>query len=160
MAFARPTPSPDCLGSSELGAINGLVLWDGDVLLGEPFFDPILAAEPAVFDVFAPWAHLANEPGMRVSFAVSEDSMNGRADGPWLEARSPDGEFWRLAEEVGALEDGYLGLEEMQAMLVEALRERGHSVFYEVMPGSIHYSPGADGWETFVAAFRFAAFAD
>jgi hypothetical protein len=39
----------------------------------------------------------------------------------------------RLAEEVGALEDGYLAVDEMQAMFARALRERGHDVFYEVL---------------------------
>lgn len=160
VAFARPAPSPACLAGPELGAITGLVLWDGALLLTDPFFDPILLEEPAVFDLYTPWAHLANQPDMRVSFAVSEDPMFGRDDGPWLEDRSPDGELRRLAEEVGALEDSYLGLDEEQAMFAEALRERGHSVFYEVMPGSNHDIVGDDGWETFVDAFKSAALVD
>ncbi len=92
------------------------------------------------------------------SVACSRVALRG--DGGWLDARSPDGEFRRLADTVGALEDGYLGLDEMQAMFAQALRERGHSVFYEVMPGSNHYSVGDDGWETFVAAFQSAALVD
>jgi len=160
VAFAQPAPSPDCLAGQALDIITGLVIWDGEVLLGGPFFDRPLAEEPALWDAYSAWPHLASRPDMRVAFAVSEDPMNGRADGPWLDDRSPDGEFRRLAEEIGALDDGYFGLDEMQAMFAQALRERGHSVFYEVMPGSNHFSVGDDGWEIFVDAFKSAAAVD
>jgi len=131
VSFARPAPTAGCLGGAKLGAIDALVAWEGDWVLAPPFWDSILAGEPGVFEALTPWKHLADQPDLPVYFVVSEKPGLGRADGPWLEVRDPDGAFRRTFEAIGALEDGYLGLDEMQAMFARALEERGNPVTYQ-----------------------------
>ena len=88
---------------------------------------------------------------------VSANPGLGREDDAWLEVRDPSGAFRRLFEAIGALDDGYMGVDELQAMFARALEDQGNPVIYEVMPDSTHESISPEGWKVFLAAFREAA---
>jgi hypothetical protein len=157
VAFARPAPTEGCRGGTKLGAIDALIAWEGDWVLAPPFWDSVLADEPAVLDALTPWKHLADRRDLPVYFTVSDKPGLGREDGAWLEVRDPSGTFRRLFEAIGALDDGYMGVDELQAMFARALEAQGNPVTYEVMPDSTHESISPEGWKVFVAAFRKAA---
>jgi len=157
VAFAQPAPTGGCRGGTKLGAIDALIAWEGDWVLAPPFWDSILADEPGVFDALTPWKHLADGRDLPVYFTVSDKPGLGREDGAWLEVRDSSGAFRRLFEAIGALDDGYMGVDELQAMFARALEDQGNPVIYEVMPGSTHESISPEGWKVFLAAFREAA---
>lgn len=155
-AFARPAPTASCLAGTEPSEINAFVVWEGDWVLGPSFWDGVLAEEPAFFDAITPWEVLDNQPEMPVHFVVSDKPGYGRADGPWLDTRG-DGQFRSRFAAVGALDDGYLGLGEFQAMFAHELESRGNPVEYAVMPNSSHDSLSDEGMQVFVDAFKAAA---
>lgn len=157
VAFGRPAPTGGCRGGTKLGAIDALIAWEGDWILAPPFWDSVLADEPGVLDALTPWKHLADRRDLPVHFVVSANPGLGRADGPWLEDRDPSGAFRRLFEAIGALDDGYMGVDELQAMFARALEEQGNPVTYGVMPDSTHESISPEGWKVFLDAFRKAA---
>ena len=111
----------------------------------------------ATASVFAVLLAAGRAGDLPVHFVVSDNPGLGRGDGAWLEVRDPTGAFRRTFEAIGALDDGYMGLDELQAMFARALEEQGNPVAYEVMPNSTHESISPEGWPVFLDAFKRAA---
>ena len=155
-AFLEPAPTDGCLVDTDPGTFDALVVWEGDWVLWPPFWDAILAEEPGWFDLITPWTRLAEHRDLPVHFVVSENPGYGRQDGAWLDTRG-DGQMRSRLTAVGALEDGYMGFDELEEMFAKVLEDQGYSVTYDVMPNSTHSSLGAEGWPVFLEAFKKAA---
>jgi len=164
VAFKTPEPSAGCLADARKDA-DALIIWEGDWLMaGTPsFWDPIQAADPAMFDAITPWAHIASRPELQVIILESENNGLGRdardALGPdgWLTVRDPSGVFTAAFQAMGAFDDGNLSLHEWQTVLADRLQEAGNLVSYDIMPGSTHESLSSAGWAKFLDAFKRAA---
>lgn len=164
VTFKNPEPSAGCFADTRATA-NVLIAWEGDWLMaGTPsFWDPIQAADPAMFDAITPWAHITSRPELKVIVLESENNGLGRnaedALGPdgWLTVRDPTGAFTAAFLAMGAFDDDYLSLHEWQTLLANRLEESGNLVSYDVMPGSRHDSLSDAGWVVFLDAFRRAA---
>jgi hypothetical protein len=155
-AFLQPAPTDGCLVDTDPGTFDALVVYEGDWVLWPPPWDAILVEEPGFFDLITPWTRLADHRDLPVHFVVSDNPGFGREDGAWLDTRG-DRQMRSRLEAVGALEDGYMRLDELQEMFAEVLRDQGYSVTYDLMPDSNHMSPGAAGWPVFLQAFKKAA---
>ncbi len=167
VAFARPEPTAGCLGGGTLGPIDALITWAGGWALSvnTPDWDTILAAEPAAFDAVTPWAHLAEQPNLKVVLLVSE--MPGAslerevgdpwAAGSWLALRDPSGDLRRRLEANGAFADGILDWLEVQQLLLSALQEQGNPVSLDILPDSTEETLLGGGWDVFLGAFDRAA---
>jgi hypothetical protein len=170
VAFARPEPSPGCLGGTSLGPIDALVTWEGNWVLSatEPTimdWDGLLAADPTIMESATPWAYLAEHEDLRVAMLVSDqpgDFFKREVGDPWaadswLAVRDPSGDLRRQLEANGAFADGVLDFVEVQQLLFSVLQAQGNPVTLDVMPGSRHDYLGPDGWPVFLAAFPKAA---
>ena len=167
VAFARPAPTAGCLGGATLGPIHALVAWAGGWALSvnNPDWDAILAAEPAAMDAATPWAHLAEQPNLKVVMLVSETPGLGLerevgdpwAADSWLAPRDPSGDLRRRLEASGAFADGILDWLEVQQLLFTALQDQGNPVSLDVLPDSTEESLQGGGWDVFLAAFEKAA---
>lgn len=161
VAFGRPEPSPGCLGGRSLGAIDALVTWEGDWLVGDPSWDSVLADDPRPFDLITPWKHLSEYPEMRVVLLVTDNTLsrsmsNASAIDAFLAARDATGRLRPVLEAEGAFDDGIFGLDEEQTLLYDVLRAQGNPVTLDLMPGSSHETVGDEGWPVFIAAFAKA----
>jgi acetyl esterase/lipase len=164
VAFARPDPTAGCLGGQALGAIDALVTWEGDWILGAPMWDDVLAVDPRVLEANTPWASIARHPDLRVVMLVSEGTEIGarevgdpNAAGSFLAVRDPSGALRERLAASGALADGRLGFTESQQLLFSTLKAQGNHVSLDVMPRSTHMQLGDEGWAVFLAAFPKAA---
>lgn len=164
VAFMKPEPSAGCFVGTRRDA-DALIAWEGDWLAaGTPsFWDPIHAADPAMFDAVTPWAHIASRPELRVIVLESENNGLGRdagdALGPdgWLTVRDPTGAFTAAFQAMRAFDDDNLTLHEWQTLLADRLEESGNLVSFDIMPGSTHEYLSPAGWVVFLDAFRRAA---
>ena len=167
VAFARPQPTAGCLESAALGPISALVTWAGGWALSvnNPDWDTILAAEPRAMDAVTPWAHLADQPNLKVVLLVSETPGLGLerevadpwAADSWLALRDPSGDLRRRLEANGAFRDGILDWLEVQQLLFTALEDQGNPVSLDVLPDSTEETLLGRGWDVFLDAFAKAA---
>jgi dienelactone hydrolase len=167
VAFARPEPTKACLGGTTLGPISAVVTWAGGWALSvnNPDWDTILAAEPAAMDAATPWAHLAEQPNLKVVMLVSEtpgpdlerEVGDPWAAASWLSLRDPSGDLRRRLEANGAFADGILDWLEVQQLLFTALEEQGNPVSLDVLPDSTEQVLLGAGWDVFLDAFEKAA---
>jgi dienelactone hydrolase len=160
VAFARQKPSAGCLGSSTLGAIDALVTYEGDWILGGPLGNA-LDTDPTILDVAAPWKYLPGRKDLKVVVLVSSDpGIAARAFGDpkaaasWVAARDPSGVLRKQLDANGALADGSLSFTENQQLLFSVLKAQGNPVSLDVMPGSAHNYLSDAGWKVFLAAFE------
>jgi hypothetical protein len=164
VAFTNPEPSAGCFADTKAAA-DILIVWEGDWLMaGSPsFWDPIQAADPAMFDAITPWAHIASRPELRVIVLESENNGLGRdatdalGPGGWLTVRDPTGVFTAAFQAMGAFDDGNLTLHEWQTVLADRLEQTGNLVSYDIMPDSTHDRLSPAGWVVFLDAFKRAA---
>jgi acetyl esterase/lipase len=164
VAFARPAPTPGCLGGSVLGAIDALVTWEGMFLLAWPGFDPVLAADRRAMNAWAPWAYLAAHRDLRTVMLVSENPgadyqtplADATATNAFFALRDPSGDLRRRLQGMGALADHAISVAEEQQLLFAVLKAQGNPVSLDVMPGSAHESLSDAGWMVFLDAFRKA----
>jgi dienelactone hydrolase len=159
VAFARPAPTPGCLGGHTLGTIDGLVTWEGDWLLGNSAWDGVLGDAPELMEAITPWAHLAEQPNLPVAMVVSEHTFarampDATAVDAFLAPRDPTGSIRATLEAEKALDDGMFGLDEEQTLLYDTLHAQGNPVTLDLMPDSSHESLGDAGWPVFLEAFQ------
>jgi len=162
VAFGRPPPSAGCLDERSLGAIDALVTWEGDWLLGDPSWDSVLADDAGPFDVITPWAHLSDQTDLKVVMLVTDSTLTRpmsdvAAVDAFLAARDPTGKLRPILDAEGAFDDGIFGLAEEQTLLYDVLRAQGNPVTLDVMSGSSHEHLGDEGWPVFLKAFRNAS---
>jgi dienelactone hydrolase len=165
VAFARPTPTPGCLGTQSLGEIDGLVTWEGDWLLGDASWDAVLAEDPGPMDAITPWSHLAEQPNLPVAMVVSDNTFSrpmpdAAAVDAFLAPRDPTGTIRATLDAEGAFDDGDFGLDEEQTLLYDSLKAQGNPVTLDLMPDSSHSSLGDAGWPVFLDAFQKVAAPD
>lgn len=169
VAFARPAPSPACLGNSTLGEIDALVTWDGEWLAQTTFFgwDEILASDPRIFDALTPWTDLPAHKDLRVAMLSETDAKadfnydrplpDEAAMDAFFGPRDPTGALRAQLEANGALADGVIDMLDAQQLLYSMLKAQGNPVTLDVMPDTNHVSIGNAGMPVFLAAFEKAA---
>jgi acetyl esterase/lipase len=163
VAFARPKPSAGCLGSPTLGAIDALVTYEGDWILGGAS-SRALVADPRVLDVATPWKYLAGHKDLTAVVLVSSNPglpdrvfADAKAVDAFFALRDPSGTLRRQLEANGALADNSISFTENQQLLASVLKAQGNPVWFDVMPRSPHTFWTDDGWKVFLAAFGKAA---
>ena len=162
VAFGDIQPSTGCGTDGKTGPIDSLITFEGD-FLAAPELDPVLKAEPRWFDLYTPWAHLADKPTLPVSMLLSEqpgptvEAPFTKADLPgFLALRDKGGTLARLMKQTGAIDDRIFSVADEQRVLYEALREQGNPVSLDIMPGSTHIYASEEGWKVLLAAFEKA----
>jgi len=154
LTFSPHEPTSGCLGdAADVPPVEAFVAFEGDWLLANPMWDAWLADEPELFPAWTSWDHFADQPELAVHLLASSAPGEGRTDGDWIEVRDPSGSFRSTLEGIGALDDNYVGLDEMQAMLFASLETMGHPTTFEVMPDSTHIMLSDAGWEVFESVF-------
>ena len=157
LAFVEHEPTDGCLIESPVSEatspVEAVVGLDGDWLLGSPIWDEPVAAEPALLTTWTPWDHFANHPDLPVHLLASSDPGLGESPDTLLEGRDPSGVFRATLEEIGALEDDYVGLDEMQAMASAVLASMGHPTTFRILPDSTHIMFSDAGYEVLVGLF-------
>jgi hypothetical protein len=162
VTFKNPDPSAGCFAAAKATA-NVLIVWEGDWLMaGTPsFWDPIHAADPAMFDAITPWAHIASRPELRVIILESENNGLGRDGGRARAGRVADGprsqrRLHRGLPGDGRIDDDNLALHEWQTVWRTGSRRQEPRQLRRV-PGSTHDYLSPAGWLVFLDAFRRAA---
>jgi len=162
VAFARPKPSAGCLGNPTLGAIDALVTYEGDWILGGAS-SRALEADPRVLDVATPWKYLAAHKDLTVVLLVSSNPglpdrvfADAKAVDAFFALRDPSGALRKQLDANGALADGSVSFMENQQLLASVLKAQGNPVRFEVLPRSAHTFWTDDGWKVFLAAFKKA----
>ena len=160
-AFARPTPESGCRGGSDLGPIADLVVFDGDWLAADPVWDEALAADPAVFDLYTPWKHVAEHPELPVFMLTAEHSGDYSRPLPdraavdaFFAQRDPSGELRAQVESLGLLADGTIGIPDLQALMFSALKAQGNPTTLDLMPDSSHDMVTGRGVGVFLGVFE------
>lgn len=162
VAFARPKPSAGCLASPTLGAIDALVTYEGDWIMGGAS-SRALEADARVLDVATPWKYLAAHKGLTVVVLVSSNPglpdrvfADAKAVDAFFALRDPSGGLRKQLGANGALADGSLSFTENQQLLASVLKAQGNPVWFDVLPRSAHTFWTDDGWKVFLAAFEKA----
>lgn len=160
VAFARPEPTAGCLGGATLGAITGLVTYEGDWMAIDPTWDSVLAADPRFRDLYTPWTYLAQHADLPVAMLVSEspgpywrDVADPAVANTFFAPRDPSGSLRAKLEQMGALADGRYDLTELQQLLYSVLKAQGNPVSLDVLPESSHDVLRGKGWDVLLAAF-------
>ena len=102
----------DCAVAMDTTEAAGMVLWDGDWLMGGPGWDRYGTDLPGVMDAVFPWARLDDAPKLPVVLATSSRSpdrykrcgVDDPEDSYWV--RDPDGWFRNQLEQFGMLDEG------------------------------------------------------
>jgi hypothetical protein len=139
IALTGPEVAAGCQATSGSLVPENLVLFEGEWLLVDPFWEPLLREDPSVFDVATPWSSLESAPRMPVHVLDSEDeSLAGPYDETALLLRDPSGSLRDGLEEIGLVEDGVLSETDLQRLLVHRLQGLGYEASFETLPGSLH----------------------
>jgi acetyl esterase/lipase len=167
VAFARPEPSAGCLGGKTLGAIDALVVWEGDWILSraDAGWDDVLTADPRLLDGLTPWRYVSNHKDLKVVMLSSEHpgvDLGRKGGDPWaadswLAVRDKSGALRRQLEANGAFADGEFDVADLQQLFFTVLKAQGNPVSLDVMPDSSHEYIVGGGWVVFLAAFQRAA---
>jgi pimeloyl-ACP methyl ester carboxylesterase len=139
----EPNPITDCAVEMTPFQADGMVLWDGDWIMGDPFND---GRNDMVgqMEVAQPWSWLADGPRMPITLITAAGARNelkrcglSDPDGPfWV--RDPDGWFREQLDAMDALEGGCLDLWEPTAVLANTMREHGYDVNELILEHSFH----------------------
>lgn len=148
-------PVDDCSVEMVPVEADGLVLWEGDWMLG-PAFVQYGERLPDLLEQLAPWTLLATAPRMPVSFVTTAGAVReyhmcdvSDPDSPfWV--RDPDGWFRERFEARGALDDDCVDVGEPAELLAETMREHGFDVTELFLNDSGHLSFGSEDLETVV----------
>jgi acetyl esterase/lipase len=157
-AFSGASASAGGLEGAGSTVPESLVLFDGDILLGDQMWDGFLAADPGFMQLIAPWQYAGRRVDFPVTVIGSGDPNLSRplgdpwAKDSWFVVRDPSGEFRRGLEKLGTL-SGYVYLNEnAQELFVERLRAAGNTVAYVKLTDSSHTMLGPDGMKSLVDA--------
>ena len=154
LGFAAHEPTDGCLADERPAPVEAVVAFEGDWVLGDPSWDSALVDEPTIYAMLTPWLNLADRPDLPLHLLASSAPGLGRTDGEWVEARDPSGSIRRAFDAIGALDDEYVGLDEVQAMLARMLEGEGHPVTFRVLPQSTHMALSEQGWQVFESLFE------
>jgi hypothetical protein len=115
-------------------AVQALMLWDGDWLVGNPYFHVFETDLAAMLPFLTPWPSLATAPDVPQVDAELAVSTTSRAwmrapdaspTAEWLAWRDPTGQMQNELEAVDAFADGFVDLGEGAEVMVNALTAHG-----------------------------------
>lgn len=164
IAFTDPVPTAGCPGGTSRGPLHALVAWDGDWGMIDPSWEGVLENNPSSWEIFTPITHIDSDTSLKVVLLASgvvgsykRDLSDPAAAESFFELRGP-GDFLRQQlENIGALDDGIVDIQEDQQLLYSVLEEQGNPVTLTELPGASHDSFGIAMYDealaVFVAAF-------
>jgi pimeloyl-ACP methyl ester carboxylesterase len=135
---------PEC--SVEMAPIepDRMVLWEGDWLFTETYWDQWEEGIPTIRPAFTPWTWLEEAGRPEIVLVMTAGATTGLTrcgvdpGGPWYAWRDPDGWFAERFEAIGAFDDGCLDVSEPQEILADTMIEAGFTVEELFLPDSGH----------------------
>ena len=123
----QASPVAGCAVAMGATEVAGMVLWDGDWLMGGHGWDRYDTHLPGIMDAVFPWAMLENDPKVPVVLATSSRSpdqlkrcgVDNPEDSYWV--RDPDGWFRDQLEQSGMLDDGCIDNGEGEDLLAKTM---------------------------------------
>ena len=140
------SPVADCAEAMEPIEVDGMVLWDGDWLMGGPQWDRYGNSLPELMDAVWPWRMLEDAPKVPVVLATSSRSPDELyrcgVDDPessyWV--RDPDGWFRDQLDKFGMLDDGCIDNAEGEGLLANTMIAHGFDATRLILEDSGHLS--------------------
>jgi hypothetical protein len=122
-------PFPGCASNTEWDA-QGLVLWEGDMLVEDPSVWPSEEGMAGMLAAFTPWGFMDGSFDGDIAFVVSDasaaDPQFRRCDGrAFLDDRDPSGTIEAGLDAIGAFDDGCIDIREESAVTAQTMKERG-----------------------------------
>jgi hypothetical protein len=151
-----PDPFPDCSVEMEPFEPDRLVLYEGDWLLEDFFWDVFEEGIPTVRAAITPWTWLDTDPKPPVTHVVTAEAVEGGRCGVesegWYEWRDPDGWFSSLLEADGAFDDDCITVQEATKVLSDTMIEEGYEIEDLFLPDSDHGMQSPEDLDTLVEA--------
>lgn len=140
----EPNPVPDCSVAMAPLVAAGMVLWDGDFMLGAPVWDQYGDKLPDLMEPLTPWTWLADGPKMQVVFVTAAGARAllktcGVSDPTaafWV--RDPDGWFHQQLGTMGALDDDCFDIGETADLLAAVMTQHGFDATHLILEDSGH----------------------
>ncbi len=140
------SPVADCAVAMDVPEVDGMVLWDGDWLMGGPLWDRYGTDLPGMMDAVFPWAMLEDAPKVPVVLATSSRSPDQLkrcgVDDPessyWV--RDPDGWLRDRLNQFGMLDDGCIDNGEGEELLAKTMSAHGLDATRLILDDSGHES--------------------
>jgi hypothetical protein len=156
LAMRDPAPITDCAADMAPLEADGVVMWDGDLMMGGPLWDPHRDHIVELMEVATPWTRLDDPPRPRallVTAARSRTNLRrcGVADPSadfWV--GDPDGWFHDRLAARGALDDDCVDIGEAADLLADTMRDHGFDARSLALPNSGHEQIGDGDWELVV----------
>jgi acetyl esterase/lipase len=131
----RPSEQlPECSVQMRPLQVDRIVLYEGDWLFEDPYWDQWKDGIPTIRTGFTPWTWMDTEHKPAVTLVTTHGGVNelqrcgvDRTEG-WYPARDPDGWFWERFERGGAVDDGCLDNREISAVLADTFAAEGFTV--------------------------------
>lgn len=134
IGLRQTDPLPGCFVEMRPLEVDRVVLFEGDWLFQDPYWDQWKDGIPTIRTAFTPWTWMDAEHKPAVTLVTTKGGATEltrcdveRSDG-WYPARDPDGWFWVRFDAIGALEDGCLHLGEVASVLADTLAFEGFAV--------------------------------
>lgn len=152
------SPVADCVVAMDATEVDGMVLWDGDWLMGDSTWDRFGADLPAMMDAAWPWGMLEDASKVPVVLATSSGSpdelVRCGVDDPdssyW--GRDPDGWFRDQLEQRGMLDDGCIDNGEGEELLTQTMSAHGFDATHLILEDSGHLALSDRGQAQLVEA--------
>jgi acetyl esterase/lipase len=131
----RPSEElPECSVQMRPLQVDRVVLYEGDWLFEDPYWDQWKDGIPTIRTAFTPWTWMDADHKPAVTLVTTHGGANELqrcdvdSDEGWYPARDPDGWFWDRFEPMGAIDDGCLDLGEITSVLADTFVAAGFTV--------------------------------
>jgi hypothetical protein len=158
-ALSRAPASAGGLEGAGSTIPEALVVFDGDYLLGQQDpWDPVLAEDPGLMQVYTPWQYLGRRVDSPVTVIGTGDPNLSRelgdpwAKDSWLAVRDPSGDIRQGLDELGVFKGERIQNDSGLELFVKRLQADGDKVTFVRLTDSTHAVLSAKGMESVLEA--------
>lgn len=152
------SPITDCVVEMSVIEADGLVVWDGDWLMGDPAFDRFGTDLPELIAASGPWSRLDAGPQIPVVLATASRTPDtyrrcgvGDPESPYW-VRDPDDWYREQLGQLGMLDDGCIDIGKVQELLAQTMKAHGFDATHLILEDCSHVTLSDQGQAQLVDA--------